>query len=39
MKNEPVSIKMLLTPLNIAIAQKIWRQELRNPAISDLGEE
>src|SRR5687768_15725203 len=35
MKNDPVSIRILLTPLNAAMPQNIWRHDLTNPAISD----
>jgi hypothetical protein len=37
MKNELVSIKMLLRPLKIAMPQKIRLQEARNVATSDLS--
>jgi hypothetical protein len=35
MKNEPVSIKILLSPLNVARPQKAVRQDARNAATSD----
>src|SRR4051794_6553351 len=37
MKNEPVSISILLRPLKPAMPQNIRRQETRNAVISDLG--